>query len=149
VSKRQVNKKKVLPVLNQLVNLMHSDRQKKTTNGSELMIQALRTWEQGSRSRKIARRVLKNFLQWGVVQGKLKTCFAPPATVPETRKPKRVGFAMSDLQIISLIDSEKDDKWRFAYQLLGIYGLRPVELRHLKIVEGVDGKELSSKYQNV
>ncbi len=142
-----IGNKKKLPVLNQVVNLMHSDRQKKPTNGTELMIQALRAWEQGSRSRQIARRVLKNFLQWGVVQGKLKTCFAPPATVPETRNPKRVGFAMSDLQIISLIESEKDEKWRFAYQLLGTYGLRPVELRHLKIVEGVDGKELWSMYQ--
>ena len=33
------------------------------------------------------------------------------------------------------------------YQLLGTYGLRPVELRHLKVVEGVDGKELWSMYQ--
>ena len=111
------------------------------------MNQALRTCEQGSRSRQIARRVLKNFLQWGVVQRKLKAYFAPPATVPETKKPKRVGFPMSDLQIISLIDSERDEKWRFAYQLLGTYGLRPVELRHLKIIEGVDGKELWSMYQ--
>ena len=142
-----IGNKKVLPVLNQVVNLMHSDRQKKPTNGSELMIQALRTWEQGSRSRQIARRVLKNFLQWGVNQGKLKSSFAPPATVPEIRKPKRVGFAIGDLQIISLIESEKDEKWRFAFQLLGTYGLRPVELRYLKIVEGVDGKELWSMYQ--
>ena len=82
------------------------------------MIQALRTWEQGSRSRQIARRVLKNFLAVGSCSRKLKTCFAPPATVPETRKPKRVGFAMSDLQIISLIDSEKDDKWKFALSII-------------------------------
>ena len=117
------------------------------TNGTELMIQALRTWEQGSRSRQISRRVLKNFLQWAVTQGKIKSSFAPPATIPETRKPKRVGFAMSDLQIISLIDSEKDDKWKFALQLLGTYGLRPVELKYLKIKEGIEGKELWSMYE--
>ena len=117
------------------------------TNGTELMIQALRTWEQGSRSRQISRRVLKNFLRWAVTQGKIKSSFAPPANIPETRKPKRVGFAMSDLKIISLIDSEKNDKWKFAYQLLGTYGLRPVELKHLKIKEGIEGKELWIMYQ--
>lgn len=147
VEPKQIGKKRVFPVLNQVINLMQSDRQKKPANGTELMMQALRTWEQGSRSRQIARRVLNNFLQWAVVQGKLKSCFAPPATIPETRKPKRVGFAMSDLQIISLIESEKDEKWRFAYQLLGVYGLRPVELRYLKIKNGIEGKELWSMYQ--
>ena len=147
VEPKLIGKKTVLPVLNQVVNLMHSDRQKKPINGTELMIQALRTWEQGSRSRQIARRVLKNFLAWGVMQGKLKSSFAPPATVPETRKPKRVGFAMSDLQIISLIESEKDEKWKFVYQLLGTYGLRPVELKYLKIKQGIEGKELWTMYQ--
>ena len=49
---------------------------------------------------------------------------------------------MSDLQIISLIESEKDEKWKFALQLLGTYGLRHVELKYLKIKEGIEGKEL-------
>ena len=140
-----IGKKKKLPVLNEVIRLMQSN--KKPNNGTELMMQALRQWEQGSRSRQISRRVLKNFLQWAVVQGKIKSSFAPPANIPETRKPKRVGFAMSDLQIISLIDSEKDEKWKFAYQLLGTYGLRPVELKYLKIIEGIEGKELWSMYQ--
>ena len=140
-----IGKKKKLPVLNEVIRLMQSN--KKPNNGTELMMQALRQWEQGSRSRQISRRVLKNFLQWAVVQGKIKSSFAPPANIPETRKPKRVGFAMSDLQIISLIDSEKDEKWKFAYQLLGTYGLRPVELKYLKIIEGIEGKELWSLYQ--
>ena len=77
-------------------------------------MQALSQWEQGSRSRQISRRVLKNFLEWAFVQGKIKNNFAPSATLPETKNKKRVGFTMSDLQIISLIDNEKDDKWKFA-----------------------------------
>ena len=145
VEPKLIGKKTVLPVLNQVIRLMQSN--KKPKNGTELMMQSLRQWKQGSRSRQISRRVLKNFLEWAVVQGKIKSSFAPPATVPETRDKKRVGFAMSDLQIISLIDSEKDDKWRFALQLLGTYGLRPVELKHLKIKDGVEGKELWSMYQ--
>ena len=145
IESKLIGKKTVLPVLNQVIRLMQSN--KKPKNGTELMMQSLRQWKQGSRSRQISRRVLKNFLEWAVVQGKIKSSFAPPATVPETRDKKRVGFAMSDLQIISLIDSEKDDKWRFALQLLGTYGLRPVELKHLKIKDGVEGKELWSMYQ--
>ena len=54
---------------------------------------------------------------------------------------------MSDLQIISLIESEKDDKWKFSLQLLGTYGLRPIELKYLKIKEGIEGKELWSMFQ--
>lgn len=145
VEPKLVGNRKVLPVLNQVIRLMQSN--KKPKNGTELMMQALRQWEQGSRSRQISRRVLKNFLQWAVVQGKIKNNFAPPATLPETKKKKRVGFAMSDLQIISLIESEKDDKWKFALQLMGTYGLRPVELKYLKIKEGIEGKELWSMYQ--
>ena len=145
VEPKLVGNRKVLPVLNQVIRLMQSN--KKPKNRTELMMQALRQWEQGSRSRQISRRVLKNFLQWAVVQGKIKNNFAPPATLPETKKKKRVGFAMSDLQIISLIESEKDDKWKFALQLMGTYGLRPVELKYLKIKEGIEGKELWSMYQ--
>ena len=145
VEPKLIGKRKVLPVLNQVIRLMQSN--KKPINGTELMIQALRQWEQGSRSRQISRRVLKGFLQWAVVQGKIENNFAPPATLPETKKPKRIGFAMSDLQIISLIESEKDDKWKFALQLLGTYGLRPIELKYLKIKEGIEGKELWSMYQ--
>ena len=66
VEPKQIGKKRVLPVLNQVINLMQSYRQKKPANGTELMMQALRTWEQGSRSRQIARRVYNNFLQWAV-----------------------------------------------------------------------------------
>ena len=145
VEPKLIGKRKVLPVLNQVIRLMQSN--KKPINGTELMIQSLRQWEQGSRSRQISRRVLKGFLQWAVVQGKIENNFAPPATLPETKKPKRIGFAMSDLQIISLIESEKDDKWKFALQLLGTYGLRPIELKYLKIKEGIEGKELWSMYQ--
>ena len=145
VELKLIGKRKVLPILNQVIRLMQSN--KKPPNGTELMIQALRQWKQGSRSRLISRRVLKGFLQWAVVQGKIENNFAPPATLPETKKPKRIGFAMSELQIISLIESEKDDKWKFALQLLGTYGLRPIELKYLKIKEGIEGKELWSMYQ--
>ena len=145
VEPKLVGNRKALPVLNRVIKLMQSN--KKPVNATELMMQALRHWKQGTRSRGISRRVLSSFLEWAVIQGKITNNFAPPKRFPETKKPKRVGFAMSDLQMISLIDSEKDDKWKFALQLLGTYGLRPVELKYLKIKEGIEGKELWCMYQ--
>ena len=46
VEPKLIGKRKVLPVLNQVIRLMQSN--KKPINGTELMIQALRQWEQGS-----------------------------------------------------------------------------------------------------
>ena len=70
-----------------------------------------------------------------------------PATVPEIRNPKRIGFALSDSQILRLLDDIKDERWKFAIQLCAVYGLRPEELRNLRIKDGVEGKELWSIYQ--
>ncbi|WP_320677022.1 tyrosine-type recombinase/integrase [Prochlorococcus sp. MIT 1300] len=138
--------KSYVPVLNRAAVLMQRTKGK-PKDGEELMMKALEQWEQGSRSRQIARRSLKNFLQWGVLRGKLIAAYAPPAHIPETRKPKRIGYALTDLQILRLIEFEPDEKWRFAFQLCSVYGLRPEELRHLAIKEGPNGKELWCKYQ--
>jgi integrase len=37
---------------------------------------------------------------------------------------------------LQLIASDPDKKWQFAYQLLGVYGLRPEELRFLVVKDG-------------
>ena len=39
------------------------------------------------------------------------------------------------------------DRWRFANQLSAVYGLRPEELRHLRIKDGANGAELWSIYR--
>ena len=138
--------KSYLPVLYKAKELL--DRKKhKPVDGEDLMMKALEQWEQGSRQRQIQRRSLNKFLNWAVLRAKLPNCYAPPAIVPEVRKPKKVGYAFSDQQIISLIEGEKDEQWKFAYQLMAVYGLRPEELRHLRIMEGTAGKELWSIYR--
>ena len=109
---------------------------KKLINGEGLLIKALTQWEQDSRSRKIARRSLKGFLEWAVMRGKLPAAYAPPAHIPEIRNPKRIGFALSDSQIIRLLDAITDQRWKFAIQLCAVYGLRPEELRDLRIKDG-------------
>ena len=135
-------KKSYIPVLTRAGLLMQRTKGK-PVDGESLMLKSLEQWEQGTRGRQIARRSLRNFLDWAVVRGKLPAAYAPPATVPEIRKPKRIGFALSDVQILRLIESETDEKWRFAIQLLSVYGLRPEELRHLRF----KGNELWSIYQ--
>ena len=138
--------KSYLPVLYKAKELL--DRKKhKPIDGEDLMMKALEQWEQGSRQRQIQRRSLNKFLNWAVLRAKLPNCYAPPAIVPEVRKPKKVGYAFSDQQIISLIEGETDEQWKFAYQLMAVYGLRPEELRHLRIMEGTAGKELWSIYR--
>ena len=138
--------KSYLPVLYKAKELL--DRKKhKPEDGEDLMMKALEQWEQGSRQRQIQRRSLNKFLNWAVLRAKLPNCYAPPAIVPEVRKPKKVGYAFSDQQIISLIEGETDEQWKLAYQLMAVYGLRPEELRHLRIMEGTAGKELWSIYR--
>jgi integrase len=120
---------------------------KKPADGEALMMRSLTQWEQGSRSRQIARRSLKGFLEWAVMRGKLPAAYAPPASIPEIKKPKRIGFALTDSQILRLLDDISDERWKFAIQLCAVYGLRPEELRHLRIKDGVEGKELWTIYQ--
>ena len=75
----------------------------------------------------------------------------PPAALPEILKSKRIGYPLSDAQILQLVDNlpegEVHDRWRFAIQLCSVYGLRPEELRYLRIKDGVSGPELWTIYQ--
>ena len=63
---------------------------------------------------------------------------------------KRIGYPLSDAQILQLLDNlpegETHDRWRFAIQLCAVYGLRPEELRHLRIKDGASGPELWTIY---
>ena len=84
-------------------------------------------------------------------RGYLKPIYSPPASLPETLKPKRIGSPLSDAQILQLLNNlpegETHDRWSFAIQLCAVYGLRPEELRHLVIKDGVSGPELWTIYQ--
>ena len=136
-----------LPVLRNCAKAF--DRQ--LMDGEALAMQCLAQWEQGSRMRQTSRQKLYGFLNWAVQRGHLKPIYAPPAILPETLKPKRIGYPLSDAQILQMLDNlpagESHDRWRFAIQLCAVYGLRPEELRHLRIKDGADGAELWTIYQ--
>ena len=137
-----------LPVLRNCVKAF-SDRP--PVDSEALAMQCLAQWEQGSRMRQTSRQKLYGFLNWAVQRGHLKPIYAPPATLPETLQPTRIGYPRSDAQILqrlaTLPEGEAHDRWRFAIQLCAVYGLRPEELRHLRIKDGASGAELWTIYQ--
>ena len=137
-----------LPVLK---NCATAFKDRPPVDGEVLAMQCLKQWEQGSRMRQTSRQKLYGFLNWAVQRGHLKPIYAPPATLPEMLKPKRVGCPLTDAQILQLLDNlpegEAHDRWRFAIQLCAVYGLRPEELRHLRIKDGANGSELWTIYQ--
>ena len=137
-----------LPVLK---NCATAFKDRPPVDGEALAMQCLKQWEQGSRMRQTSRQKLYGFLNWAVQRGHLKPIYAPPATLPEVLKPKRVGYPLTDAQILQLLDNlpegEAHDRWRFAIQLCAVYGLRPEELRHLRIKDGANSAELWTIYQ--
>ena len=126
--------KSYVPVLHKAQELLEKSKGK-PIDGRELMTYSLEKWEMGSRSRQIARRALQKFLDYAVIRSKLPSQYTP-VKIQETLKKKRIGYALTDSQILQLIASEDDKKWQFAFQLLATYGLRPEELRHLVVKDG-------------
>ena len=137
-----------LPVLKNCAKVF-SDRP--PLDGEALCLACLKQWEHGSRMRQTSRQKLYGFLNWAVQRGHLKPIYSPPATLPEVLKPKRVGYPLSDSQILHLLDNlpegDPHNQWRFAIQLCAVYGLRPEELRHLRIKSGANGSELWTIYR--
>ena len=140
---------KYLPVLQRVQPLMSGS--KRPLDGHELCGSALERWDHGTRQRQIMRQNLNAFLRFSVERGVLKSCYLPPATAPEVRNAKRDGYALSDVQILRLLDGLPEgvvaQRWRYAIQLCAVYGLRPEELRYLKIRQGSDGDELWTIYR--
>lgn len=140
---------KYLPVLTRTAVVMGGNN--RPTDGHALCALALERWEHGGRQRQIMRQNLYAFLRFAVERGELKSAYLPPSTSPEIRKPKREGYALSDQQILRLLDGlpsgEVHERWHYAFQLCAVYGLRPEELRHLCIRDGIDASEVWTLYR--
>jgi integrase len=126
-------------------------RPRSPANAADLCDAVLTRWQPGSRQRQIMRQNLYAFLRFCVERRCFKSCWNPPPVPKETRKPKRVGYPLSDAQILRLLggipDDEAGTRWWFAIQLLATYGLRPEELRHLVVMDGAEGPELWCNYR--
>jgi len=130
--------KKYQPVLGAAVAALAA--RKPPADAQALLDLVLERWKPGSRSRQISRQSLSNFLVFAVARRNFPKVWLPPVQERETRTPKRVGYPLSDAQILRLLDglpsTPAGERWRFAVQLLAVYGLRPEELRHLVPQDG-------------
>ena len=142
-------KTKYRPVLNNVIRI--SSSRKPAENGPDLCKFALKQWKKGTPMRRHMRIALYAFLEFCVQRRDFPSLWLPPAMSDDevVSTEKRIGYPMTDAQILRLIDSfptdETGNKWRFACQLMAVYGLRPEDLRHLHTRNG--GKELWSSYQ--
>ena len=116
-------------------------------NGEQLCEIALSSWNKGTQQRRHMRLAIFSFLNYVVNREDFPSYWLPPPISDEevVAKTKRVGFPLSDTQILRLIDSINNPKWRFTIQLMATYGLRPNDIKHLHTRNS--GKELWSDYR--
>ena len=138
-------KSKHQPVLHIALGLLNKKKQPK--NGEDLAILALSKWTKGTQQRRHMRIALYSFLNYVVQRKDFPSKWLPPLVSDDevVTKSKRIGYPLSDSQIIRLVDSIENPKWRFAIQLMATYGLRPEDLKHLHTRN--NGKELWSDYR--
>ena len=138
-------KSKHLPVL--LIALTALNKKKQPKNGEQLCEIALSKWKKGTTQRRHMRLAIYSFLNYVVQRQDFPSKWLPPAITDDeiVTKTKRIGFPLSDSQIIRLVDSINNPRWRFAVQLMATYGLRPEDLAHLHTRN--NGKELWSDYR--
>lgn len=119
------------------------------TDAKSLLEMAAAAWEPGSRSRQIALQHLSSMLRWGVEEGRLPAeAWEPPSQLNrflgDRSVKKEPRTPLDDEQILQLLaalpvdskhprDREAARRWSFAFQLMAAYGLRPVEIHHLRI----------------
>jgi integrase len=56
--------------------------------------------------------------------------------VGRSRTPQAITTPLQVADILALVDALPDPRWRFGFQLMAAYGLRPEELHHLQLRDG-------------
>ena len=94
----------------------------------------------GCRGRQLQVQQTAAILRWGVNTGRLPAEWAPPLDlspyVGRKREAAAVTTPLAVGEILALVETIPDSKWRYAFQLLSAYGLRPEELQHLELRGG-------------
>ncbi len=142
-------KSKYDPVFQIALKALKSSKSPK--DGPALSKIALKKWKAGTPMHRHMRLALYGFLRFCVQEQKFESIWLPPAVTDKdvvTTK-KRIGYPLTDAQILRLLDSFPEDengcKWRFAFQCMAVYGLRPEDLRYLHTRNG--GQEIWSNYE--
>jgi integrase len=94
----------------------------------------------GCRGRQLLVQQAAALLRWGVDTGRLPGEWAPPlelsAYVGRRREAGTITTPVAVEHVLALVEAIPDPRWRFAFQLLAAYGLRPEELQHLELRGG-------------
>ena len=94
----------------------------------------------GCRGRQLQVQQTAAILRWGVDTGRLPAEWAPPLDlspyVGRRRESAAITTPLTVDEILALVEAIPDPKWRYAFQLLAAYGLRPEELQHLELRNG-------------
>ena len=115
---------------------------KPPTNPRELLEAVTARWsdQPGSRGRQMQVQQAAALLRWGVDNGALPVEWAPPLDldpfVGRKREGKTITTPIEVKHILELVEAIPDARWRFSFQLLAAYGLRPEELQHLQLRGG-------------
>jgi integrase len=140
-------KKKYVPVFTYALKALKG--RNSPTNGPDLSDVCLKNWDKGTRQRQIMSQSLNGLLKFAVWRKNYPHCWLPSSEPETVTTEKRVGYPLTDSQILRLIDSLPKgpihDRWKFAIQLLAVYGLRPEDLRYL--ITRNKGRELWSMYR--
>jgi len=111
-------------------------------NAKELLERLARIWadKPGGRTRQIQMQCTAALLRWGRSERLLGEEWDPQQDltpyVGRARTPKAITTPLEVEHILALVKAIPDPRWRFAFQLMAAYGLRPEELQHLQIRQG-------------
>ena len=111
-------------------------------NSKQLLETLARIWadKPGGRTRQIQIQSTAALLRWAVAERRLGEDWEPPQDlavfVGRSRAAKSITTPLEVEHILALVRAIPDARWRFAFQLMAAYGLRPEELQHLQIRQG-------------
>ena len=124
-------------------------RKRRPQDGTALMKSVLAKWDATPVMHGHMRRGLTRFLEYAVRDLGFNAKWRPDYIPTPASNEKRKGYPLTDGQVLRLIDSLPDTaigrRYRFAFQLMATYGLRPADLHFLHTRNG--GKELWSDYR--
>ena len=121
----------------------------------DLLDRAADKWEAGSRQRQISLQHISAMLKWGISREGNHILpsdrWTPPIELKgfygEKVEAKIDAVPLQDEEIISFLESlpvkskhprdkEAAKRWKFAFQLMAVFGLRPIEIKHLQVENG-------------
>ncbi|MCP9928596.1 hypothetical protein [Cyanobium sp. CH-040] len=114
----------------------------RASNAKELLSKLGEKWDAGSRRRQIAVQHVAAMLRWACDEDLLPPDrWTPPSSltrfVGEALAKNEVAVPLTDEQILGLLEALPGDaagqRWGYALRLIAAYGLRPVEVLHLRL----------------